>query len=44
MRNTEYSFLNFIPFTQLVNWSSYALLGKNLIYTQKFPFVRIGEL
>lgn len=43
MQNKEYNYLNIIPFTQLVNWSSYALLGKNLIYTQKFPFVRIGK-
>lgn len=43
MQNKEYKYINIIPFTQLVNWSSYALLGKNLIYTQKFPFVRIGE-
>lgn len=43
MQNKEYNYLNIIRFTQLVNWSSYALLGKNLIYTQKFPFVRIGE-
>lgn len=34
--------LNFILFTQLSNWSSYALLGKNLIYTQKYPFEKIG--
>lgn len=43
MQNKEYNYLNFIPFTQLANWSSYAVLGKNLIYTQKFPFIRIGE-
>jgi len=43
MQIKEYNYLKIIPFTQLVNWSSYALLGKNLIYTQKFPFVRIGE-
>lgn len=35
--------LKFVDFTQLVNWSSYALLGRNLIYTQKYPFVRIGD-
>ena len=34
--------LKFVDFTQLVSWSSYALLGKNLIYTQKYSFVRIG--
>lgn len=37
------TFLKIIDFTQLVNWSSYALLGKELIYTQKYPFVRIGD-
>jgi type I restriction enzyme S subunit len=35
--------LKFVDFTQLVSWSSYALLGKNLIYTQKYSFVRIGD-
>lgn len=35
--------LNFILFTQLSNWSSYALLGKNIIYTQKYPFEKIGS-
>jgi len=35
--------LKFIDFTQLVSWSSYALLGKNLIYTQKYSFIRIGD-
>lgn len=35
--------LNFVPFTKLVNWSTYALLGKNLIYTQNYPFVKIGD-
>lgn len=43
MRNKEYNYLNNISFAQLVNWSTYALLRKNLIYTQRFPFVRIGK-
>ena len=44
MQATGNSHLKFVDFTQLVSWSSYALLGKNLIYTQKYSFVRIGDL
>jgi type I restriction enzyme, S subunit len=44
MQKGAFTFIKIIDFTQLVNWSSYALLGKNLIYTQKYPFVRIGDL
>jgi type I restriction enzyme S subunit len=43
MQTTGNSHLKFVAFTQLVSWSSYALLGKNLIYTQKYSFVRIGD-
>lgn len=43
MQATANTHLKFVDFTQLVSWSSYALLGKNLIYTQKYSFVRIGE-
>lgn len=43
MQATGNSHLKFVDFTQLVSWSSYALLGKNLIYTQKYSFVRIGD-
>lgn len=43
MQATGNSLLKFVDFTQLVSWSSYALLGKNLIYTQKYSFVRIGD-
>ncbi|MEI7670256.1 MAG: restriction endonuclease subunit S, partial [Pseudomonadota bacterium] len=43
MQATGNAHLKFVDFTQLVSWSSYALLGKNLIYTQKYSFVRIGE-
>lgn len=43
MQAVENTYLKFIDFTKLVNWSSYALLGKNLIYTQKYAFVRIGD-
>lgn len=37
------TYLKFVDFTQLLSWSSYALLGQNLIYTQKYSFVRIGK-
>jgi len=43
MQAVDNTYLKFIDFTKLVNWSSYALLGKNLIYNQKYPFVRIGD-
>lgn len=43
MQGVQNTYLKFILFNQLTNWSSYSLLGKNLIYTQKFPFVRIGD-
>jgi len=43
MQVTGITHLKFVDFTQLVSWSSYALLGKNLIYTQKYSFVRIGD-
>ncbi len=43
MQATGNIHLKFVDFTQLVSWSSYALLGKNLIYTQKYSFVRIGK-
>jgi hypothetical protein len=43
MQATRNTHLKFVDFTHLVSWSSYALLGKNLIYTQKYSFVRIGE-
>lgn len=35
--------LKFIEFTQLTSWSTYALLRKNLIYTQNFDFIKIGQ-
>jgi type I restriction enzyme, S subunit len=43
MQAVDNTYLKFIDFTKLINWSSYALLGKNLIYNQKYPFVRIGD-
>lgn len=39
----KYKSLKFIQFENVSSWSSYALLGKNLIYTQKYSFVRIGD-
>ena len=39
---TQKTYLNFIGFSELESWSSYSLLGKNLIYTNKYPFVKIG--
>ena len=42
MQVTKTTYLKLISLVQLENWSSYALLGKNLIYTQKYPFVKIG--
>lgn len=39
----ENAYLKFVDFSQLVSWSSYALLGKSLFYTQKYSFVRIGD-
>lgn len=39
----KYKTLKFIQFENVSSWSSYALLGKNLIYTQKYSFVRIGD-
>ena len=43
MKVISKTFLQFITLVQLENWSSYSLLGKNLIYTQKYPFVKIGD-
>lgn len=43
MQAVENPYLKFVDFSQLVSWSSYALLSKNLIYTQKYSFVRIGD-
>ncbi|AMR39839.1 restriction endonuclease subunit S [Elizabethkingia anophelis] len=42
MENVQKTFLNFLNFTDLENWSSYSLLGKNLNYTQKYPFAKIS--
>lgn len=43
MQVANYTYLKFVGFSQVSSWSSYALLGKNLIYTQSFSFVRIGN-
>ncbi|HAY3544431.1 TPA: restriction endonuclease subunit S [Elizabethkingia anophelis] len=42
MEGVKKTYLNFLNFFDLENWSSYSLLGKNLNYTQKYPFVKIG--
>lgn len=39
----KYNSLKFIQFENVSSWSSYALLGKSLIYTQRYSFVRIGD-
>lgn len=44
MNKKSTGLLKVADFTQLVNWSTYTLLSKDLIYTQKYPFVRIGDL
>lgn len=43
MQTAGKAHLKFVDFTQLMSWSTYALLGKNLIYTQQYSFVRIGD-
>lgn len=43
MHIAEKTYLNFIDFSQLSNWSTYALLGNNLLYTEKYPFFKIGS-
>ena len=44
MEAVGFKYLKFIPYINVNNWSSYFLLSKNLLYTQKYPFVRIGDL
>lgn len=39
----DYKYLNFAQLTEIEGWSTYSLLGKGLIYTQKYPFVKIGD-
>jgi len=39
----EFQQLHFVSFTNLANWSAYALLGKGLSYTDAYPFVKIGS-
>ena len=43
MQTATHTYLKVIPFSKLINWSSYTLLGKDLIYSQKYPFLRIGD-
>ena len=35
----KYTSLKFIQFENVSSWSSYALLGKNLIYTQNYDML-----
>jgi len=39
---TKIGFLKFIEYKNLKLWSAYALLGKDVSYTQKYPFIKIG--
>lgn len=39
----DYKYLNFIQLVSIDSWSTYALLGKGMLYTQKYPFVKIGD-
>jgi restriction endonuclease S subunit len=39
----EFQQLHFVLFSNLVNWSTYSLLGKGLSYTDAYPFVKIGS-
>lgn len=43
MLTVQAKYLQFVDFSFIKSWSSYSLLGKNLIYTQKYPFVAIGD-
>jgi len=43
MKVAKEKHLNFTELIELDNWSTYSLLGKNLIYTKRFAFVRIGQ-
>lgn len=43
MNRVVETYLNFIDFAQLYNWSTYSLLGNKLLYTQKYPLVKIRE-
>ena len=44
MDNTEYNYLHFERFSNLVNWSVSHLLGMNMGFTHKFPMVTIGTV
>jgi len=37
------SFLQFVDFATVDSWSTYSLLETKLVYTQKYPFVKIGN-
>ena len=44
MDNTEYNYLHFVKFSNLVNWSVSHLLGMNMGFTHRFPLVSIGSI
>lgn len=44
MDNTKYSYLHFVRFSNLVNWSASHLLGMNIGFTRRFPMVAIGSI
>ena len=39
----DYKYLDFAQLVEIDSWSTYALLGKGMTYTQKYPFVKIGD-
>ncbi|SDE05860.1 restriction endonuclease subunit S [Riemerella columbipharyngis] len=42
-QTVDYKYLNFVQFSSIDSWSIYAILGKGLVYTNKYPFVEIGK-
>lgn len=38
------NYLNIISYRDLFNWSAAHLLGNDLCFTKRYPFVRIGVL
>jgi restriction endonuclease S subunit len=43
MQIKDNKFLQFVDFVNVKSWSSYSLLGQQLMYSQKYPFVPIGD-
>ncbi|MGV4529631.1 restriction endonuclease subunit S [Ornithobacterium rhinotracheale] len=42
-QTVDYKYLNFTQLSAIDSWSTYAILGKRLMYTNKYPFVEIGK-